>query len=340
VTARGLLGSAWGLAVAAAAGLGAQTTSALRPVATYSIVARDSVTGEIGVAVQSHWFSVGPIVAWAEAGVGAVATQSFIEPAYGPLGLELMRLGRGAPDALRALVSTDRDEAVRQVAMIDAQGRVAAHTGARAIQAAGHHTGAQYSVQANLMGRASVWPAMARAYETTPGDLADRLLAALEAAEREGGDIRGRQSAALVIVAGQSTGRPWADRRFDLRIEDHPDPIAELRRLVLLARAYRKLNEGDEWMTRNDLAQAMGAYREATTIVPDAATNGEAAFWTGITLAGAGREADALRYLRRAYAADRRWAELVGRLPASGLLPADTALAQRLVAGMKGGGRR
>jgi uncharacterized Ntn-hydrolase superfamily protein len=320
--------------------LGAQTTSALRPVATYSIVARDSVTGEIGVAVQSHWFSVGPIVAWAEAGVGAVATQSFIEPAYGPLGLELMRLGRGAPDALRALVSTDRDEAVRQVAMIDAQGRVAAHTGARAIQAAGHHVGAQYSVQANLMGRASVWPAMARAYETTPGDLADRLLAALEAAEREGGDIRGRQSAALVIVAGQSTGRAWADRRFDLRIEDHPDPIAELRRLVLLARAYRKLNEGDEWMTRNDLPKAMGAYREATTIVPDAATNGEAAFWTGITLAGAGREADALPYLRRAYAADRRWAELVGRLPASGLLPADTALARRLVAGMKGGGMR
>ncbi len=328
------------LAAGVAAPLGAQATSPLRPVATYSIVARDSVTGEIGVAVQSHWFSVGPIVAWAEAGVGAVATQSFIEPAYGPLGLELMRLGRGAPDALRALVSTDRDEAVRQVAMIDAQGRVAAHTGARAIVAAGHHVGAQYSVQANLMDKATVWPAMARAYETASGDLADRLLAALDAAEREGGDIRGRQSAALVIVGGQGTGRPWADRRFDLRIEDHPDPVTELRRLVRLARAYRKLNEGDEWMTKNDLPQAMAAYREATTVVPDAATNGEAAFWTGVTLAGAGREADALPFLRRAYTAERRWAELVGRLPASGLLPADTALVRRLVSGMKAGGVR
>jgi len=327
-------------AAGAAAPLAAQATSPLRPVATYSIVARDSVTGEIGVAVQSHWFSVGPIVAWAEAGVGGVATQSFIEPAYGPLGLELMRLGRGAPDALRALVSTDRDEAVRQVAMIDAQGRVAAHTGARAIVAAGHHVGAQYSVQANLMNKASVWPAMARAYETASGDLAERLLAALDAAEREGGDIRGRQSAALVIVAGQSTGRPWVDRRFDLRIEDHPDPVTELRRLVRLARAYRKLNEGDEWMTKNDLPKAMAAYREATTVVPDAATNGEAAFWTGVTLAGAGREADALPFLRRAYTADRRWAELVGRLPASGLLPADTALVRRLVSGMKAGGVR
>jgi len=332
----------WWVALGAAAGapLGAQATSPLRPVATYSIVARDSVTGEIGVAVQSHWFSVGPIVAWAEAGVGGVATQSFIEPAYGPLGLELMRLGRAAPDALRALVSTDRDEAVRQVAMIDAQGRVAAHTGARAIVAAGHHVGAQYSVQANLMDKASVWPAMARAYETASGDLAERLLAALDAAEREGGDIRGRQSAALVVVAGQGTGRPWADRRFDLRIEDHPDPVTELRRLVRLARAYRKLNEGDEWMTKNDLPKAMAAYREATTVVPDAATNGEAAFWTGITLAGAGREADALPFLRRAYTADRRWAELVGRLPASGLLPADTALVRRLVSGMKAGGVR
>ncbi|MGH7674116.1 MAG: DUF1028 domain-containing protein [Gemmatimonadales bacterium] len=328
------------VAMVATTGLDAQGPPTRRPVATYSIVARDSVTGEIGVAVQSHWFSVGPIVAWAEAGVGGVATQSFIEPAYGPLGLDLMRLGRAAPEALRALVSTDRDEAVRQVAMIDAQGRVAAHTGARAIQAAGHHVGAQYSVQANLMGKASVWPAMARAFETAPGDLADRLLAALEAAEREGGDIRGRQSAALVVVSGQSTGRPWVDRRFDLRIEDHPDPVGELRRLVRLARAYRKLNEGDEWMTKNDLPKAMDAYREATGIVPDAATNGEAAFWTGITLAGAGREADALPYLRRAYATERRWADLVGRLPASGLLPADTALVRRLVSGMKGAGGR
>src|ERR1700741_114372 len=184
----------------------------LRPVATYSIVARDSATGEIGVAVQSHWFSVGTAVPWAEAGVGAVATQSFTEASYGPLGLELMRLGRSGPEALRALVSTDADSAVRQVAMIDARGRVAAWTGGRNIRAAGNHVGHGYSTQANLMDSPPVWDAMARPYEGAHGDRAERLLQALEAAQAAGGDIRGRQSAAIIVVAGTSTGRPWADR--------------------------------------------------------------------------------------------------------------------------------
>jgi uncharacterized Ntn-hydrolase superfamily protein len=307
----------------------------LRPVATYSIVARDSATGEIGVAVQSHWFSVGSLVTWAEAGVGAVATQSFVDPRYGPLGLELMRLGRSAPEALRALVGSDADSAVRQVAMVDAQGRIAAFTGGRAIRAAGHHTGTQYSVQANLMEKPSVWPAMARAFESTRGDLAERLLAALEAAEREGGDIRGRQSAAILVVGPTNTGRPWTDRRFDLRVEDHPNPVAELRRLVTLARVYQKLNEGDEWVTKNDMPKAVQAYGAATSLLPDAATNGEAVFWTGISLVGAKRVDDALPYLRRAHAADARWAELVNRLPEVGLLPNDPALVRRLVMEMK-----
>ena len=307
----------------------------LRPVATYSIVARDSVTGEMGVAVQSHWFSVGALVPWAEAGVGAVATQSFVDPRYGPLGIELMRLGRSAPEALRALVGSDADSAVRQVAMIDAQGRVAAFTGRRAIRAAGQHVGAQYSVQANLMEKPTVWPAMARAFESTRGDLAERLLAALEAAEREGGDIRGRQSAAILIVAPTSTGRPWSDRKFDLRVEDHPAPLTELRRLVTLARVYQKLNEGDEWVTKNDMPKAVQAYGAATSILPDAATNGEAVFWTGISLASAKRVDDAIPYLRRAHAADVRWSELVTRLPEVGLLPNDTALVRRLVTEMK-----
>ena len=308
-----------------------------RPVATYSIVARDPATGQLGVAVQSHWFSVGALVPWAEAGVGAVATQSFVEVSYGPLGLELMRLGRTAPDALLALVSTDADSTVRQVAMVDASGRVAAHTGSRAIHAAGHHVGAEFSVQANLMEKATVWPAMAEAYENTEGDLAERLLAALEAAQREGGDIRGKQSAALLIVSGTNTGRPWVDRIFDLRIEDHPTPVAELRRLVTLARAYHKLNEGDEWMTKNDIAHAMEAYRAATSLVPDEATNGEAAFWTGITLVGAERVDDAIPYLVRAYRMDQRWADLVPRLSAAGLLTSDQALVQRLVTAMRSG---
>ena len=317
--------------------LAAQTLSERRPVATYSIVARDSATGQMGVAVQSHWFSVGAIVPWAEAGVGAVATQSFVEPSYGPLGLELMRLGRSAPQALAALISTDEGAAVRQVAMVDAQGRVAAHTGAKNIQAAGNHTGAQYSVQANLMENPTVWTAMAHAYETAEGDLADRLLAALEAAQGEGGDIRGRQSAAIIVVSATSTGRPWMDRIFDLRVEDNPRPVAELRRLVTLQRAYRKLNEGDGLVTAGKTDQAMEAYQAAMEMVPDSAINGEAAFWVGITLASIDREADAIPYLRRAYAQSHNWAELVPRLPASDLLPDDQTLVRRLVAGMKHG---
>jgi uncharacterized Ntn-hydrolase superfamily protein len=308
---------------------------ARRPVATYSIVARDSVTGEIGVAVQSHWFSVGSIVTWAEAGVGAVATQSFVEPAYGPLGLDLMRMGRTADEALTALISTDKDKNVRQVAMIDANGNVASHTGSLCIYAAGNQVGKQYSVQANLMDKNTVWPAMAKAYETSKGDLAERLLAALEAAEAEGGDIRGKQSAAIIVVGPHNTGKQWNDRIFDLRVEDHPNPVAELRRLVKLQRAYRKLNEGDEWVTKKDIDKAMEAYTAATNIVTDAETNGEAPFWVGATLADVGKVDEAIPYLKRAYLQDKRWAELIPRLPASHLLKDDPALIKKLVAEMK-----
>lgn len=306
-----------------------------RPVATYSIVARDSTTGQLGVAVQSHWFSVGPIVPWAEPGVGAVATQSLVDPAYGPLGLDLMRMGRTAPEALKALVSTDEGADVRQVAMVDAKGNVAAHTGKRAIFAAGHQTGAQYSVQANIMEKPTVWAAMGAAYEAAKGDLADRLLAALEAAEAEGGDLRGRQSAAILIVSSKNTHEPWVDRLFDLRVEDHPNPVAELRRLVTLQRAYLKLYEGDEWVGKGDIEKALAAYRQALEIVPDKATNGEAAFWVGVTLADTGDPEQAIPYLARAYQQDKRWAELLPRLPASKLLPDDPALIDRLVRGMK-----
>ena len=306
-----------------------------RPVATYSIVARDSTTGQLGVAVQSHWFSVGPIVPWAEPGVGAVATQSLVDPAYGPLGLNLMRMGRTAPEALKALVSTDEGADVRQVAMVDAKGNVAAHTGKRAIFAAGHQLGAQYSVQANIMEKPTVWAAMGAAYEAAKGDLAERLLAALEAAEAEGGDLRGRQSAAILIVSSKNTHEPWVDRLFDLRVEDHPNPVAELRRLVTLQRAYLKLYEGDEWVVKGDIEKALAAYRQALEIVPDEATNGEAAFWVGVTLADTGDPEQAIPYLARAYQQDKRWAELLPRLPASQLLPDDPALIDRLVQGMK-----
>ncbi len=305
-----------------------------RPVATYSIVARCPETGQMGVAVQSHWFSVGPIVPWAEAGVGAIATQSFVDPGYGPLGLELMRGGRTASQALEALISTDTNRAVRQVAMVDAQGDVGVHTGKSCIKAAGHVQRNQYSVQANLMENSTVWEAMAEAFEKADGDLAERMLAALDAAEREGGDIRGKQSAAILIVSPVNTGRPWADRLFDLRVEDHTEPVQELRRLVQLQRAYLKMNEGDEWVTKGDLDAALDAYQEACEMVPDEATNGEAAFWVGVTLADNGKIGDAIPYLQRAYHQDVRWAALVRRLPASGLLPTNDDLVKKLVAEM------
>ncbi|MXZ08548.1 MAG: DUF1028 domain-containing protein [Gemmatimonadetes bacterium] len=317
--------------------LQAEEEMSRRPVATYSIVARDSTTGQLGVAVQSHFFSVGPIVPWAEPGVGAVATQSLVDPAYGPLGLDLMRMGRTAPEALKALVSADKDAEVRQVAMVDAHGNVAAHTGKRAIYAAGHQTGTQYSVQANLMEKPTVWAAMSKAYESSTGDLAERMLAALEAAEAEGGDIRGRQSAAILIVGPKNTNRPWTwgDRLFELRVEDHPNPVVELRRLVTLQRAYLKLNEGDEWLGKGDIEKALVAYRTATEIVPDKATNGEATFWVGVTLAEKGKPDQAISFLARAYKQNKRWAEILSRLPASELLPDDPDLINRLVQGMK-----
>ncbi|MEN8173387.1 MAG: DUF1028 domain-containing protein [Chloroflexota bacterium] len=305
-----------------------------RPVATYSIVARDEGTGQMGVAVQSHWFSVGAIVPWAEAGVGAVATQSFVEAAYGPLGLTLMAAGRSASEALAALVSTDEDEAVRQVAMVDANGHAAVHTGDKAIWAAGHYLGDGFSVQANLMENEFVWGAMASAYEKTEGDLAERLLAALEAAEGEGGDIRGKQSAALLVVSPESSGKPWDDRIFDLRVEDHPEPVPELRRLVKLKRAYIKLNEGDALLAKNDHKGALGCYQEALTIVPDSATNGEVPFWVGVTLVSIKKMDQAEPYLKRAYRQDERWAKVILRLPAAGLLPDDKALIDSVITAM------
>lgn len=305
---------------------------AKRPTHTYSIVARDPSTGELGVAVQSHWFSVGALVTWAEAGVGAVATQSFVDPAYGPLGLQLMRAGKSAPEALKALLAADEGRDVRQVAMVDAQGRVAVHTGKKCIAAAGHIVAPHYSVQANLMGKDTVWAAMSRAFESATGDLTERLLAALEAAEREGGDIRGRQSAAILVVRGQSTGRPWADRVVDLRVEDHPDPVGELRRLVGVHRAYQHMNAGDLCAEKKDWDCAAREYGAAEKMLPEMA---EFVFWHAATLAANGRAEEALPLFRKVFAAEPRWAELVDRLPASELLPNDPQLLARIKAQKK-----
>jgi uncharacterized Ntn-hydrolase superfamily protein len=296
---------------------------------TYSIVARDPATGNFGVAVQSHWFQVGPTVPWVEAGVGAVATQSFVRIDYGPLGLSLMRAGKSAEEALQSLLATDPQKDVRQVAMVDRQGNVAGWTGAKCIQAAGNQSGKGYSVQANLMDKPTVWPAMAKAYEAATGDFADRLLAALEAAEREGGDIRGRQSAALIIVRGESTGRPWDDRLVDLRVDDNAAPLVELRRLLDLHRAYDEMNQGDDAAAKEQWNDAVEHYSRATRMAPQIA---ELPFWSAVTLFMAGKEDEALPIFRQVFAKEERWARLVPRLPASGLLPNDDAKIARILA--------
>lgn len=300
----------------------------VRPVHTFSIVARDPATGELGVAVQSHWFSVGPIVAWAEAGVGAVATQSFVDPSYGKNGLDLMRAGKSAPETLKELLEKDEAREVRQVAMIDAQGRVEAWTGKNDIQAAGHIVGKNFSVQANLMLNDKIWPAMARAFENTKGDLADRMLAALDAAQAAGGDIRGRQSAALIVVTGKPTGQAWKDRTFDLRVDDSPQPLLELRRLVKLQRAYNHMNAGDLAVEKKDNEAALREYGAAEKLVPN---NAEMIYWHAVALVNMGRVDESLPLFRRVFAMDRNWITLTPRLPKSGLLPDDPKLIQKIV---------
>ena len=298
---------------------------------TYSIVARDAQTGQLGVAVQSHYFSVGPVVPWATAGVGAVATQAMVEPAYGPGGLRLMATGRSAPEALAELVTADHGSAVRQVAMVDAHGAVAAHTGRKCIPAAGHVTGHGHSCQANMMLNDTVWAAMDAAYVGAHGELAARLLAALLAAEAEGGDIRGRQSAAMLVVAGAGTGKPWptGDVAVDLRVEDHPDPLGELGRLLDLQRAYDHAEEFDRREEAGDTEGAWEAIRAAERLAPD---NVELRFWKAVTLATKGREDEARAILVEVYRDAADWAELLRRLPGAGLAPDDPGLIARLTA--------
>lgn len=295
---------------------------------TFSIVARDPLTGQMGVAVQSHWFSTGSIVTWAEPGVGAIATQSMVEVSYGPLGLNGLRDGNAPGEVLSQLLKADENREVRQVAMVDAKGRVAVHTGNHCIAEAGHLSGNQFSVQANMMLKNTVWPAMAVAYESAQGDLADRLLAALDAAQAEGGDIRGKQSAAMLVVNGKRSDTPWAGILVDLRVEDHPEPLLELRRLLSVQRAYESMNRGDALLSEGKVEEAFEAYDRGAKLAPHLV---ELPFWQAVTLADTGRVEESLPIFKGVFEEDPNWALLLQRLPAAGLLKADASLMKRIL---------
>jgi uncharacterized Ntn-hydrolase superfamily protein len=290
---------------------------------TYSIVALDPTTGELGAAVQSHWFSVGSLCTWAWPGIGAVATQSVVEPAHGPHALDRIAAGASAHDALTELIEADPLGAVRQVGVVDAAGNAAVHTGADCIPCAGDALGVHWSCQANMMARDTVPAAMSAAFEHAEGDLADRLMAALQAAEGEGGDVRGRQSAAMIVVP--SEGERWRTR-VDLRVEDHKDPLGELRRLLSLQRAYELAGQGDELMASDKAVEAGALYRRAAALAPD---SDELLFWAGLALAQSGDLDAGVDAVRRAIAVHPGWATLLERLSPE-FAPAGEQLRQAL----------
>ena len=285
---------------------------------TYSIVARDAKTGEMAVAVQSHWFSVGTVVSWGEAGVGVVATQSFSNISFGIRGLDLLKDGKSPLEALDALISADEGREFRQLAILDKEGRVATHTGKSCIDYAGHANGENFSVQANMMLNDKVVPAMEKAWnENAEMFLAERMVAVLKAAQDAGGDIRGKQSAALLIVAAEATNEPWNDRRLDLRVDDSDNPIKEMERLLKVFRAYEHMNQGDLYVEKNEMKNAMDEYNAAMKMFPE---NLEMQYWTAISLANDKQIERASELLQNIYSKGKNWRELTRRLPKVGLL--------------------
>ena len=296
---------------------------------TFSIVARDSVTGEMAVGVQSHWFSVGPLVAWGKSGVGVVATQSFVNPAYGPNGLKLMEEGKSASQALESLIAEDDGEEYRQVAFLDSSGRTAAHTGTSCVESAFHYTGKNYSVQANMMLNDKVVPAMKAAFlEHSKLPLAERFEKFLQAAQNEGGDIRGKQSAALIVVGGNKVENSWEDKKIDLRVDDNAEPLVELERLLNVARAYEFMNKGDLAMEAEDVDEALKQYGNAEKLFPN---NLEMKYWKAVALANSKRFEEAIPLFKAIFEADENWRTMTLRLPASGLLDVTDAELDKIV---------
>ncbi len=308
----------------------AQVFSAKEPlVHTYSIVARDEKTGEMAIGVQSHWFSVGTAVPWAEAGVGAVATQSFTDKSYGPKALALLKKGFTPQQAMDSLTAADPGREVRQVAIIDSKGNVAAHTGKNCIQFARHIKGSNFSVQSNMMLGAQVCEYMEQSFDQTTGKpLAERVLLALEAAQKTGGDIRGMQAAAIVVVPGTTT-ESWNNKSVDLRVDDSPKPLQELRRLYNVHLAYEHMNRGDLAVEKNDMVKAMNEYNAAMKLFP---ANLEMQYWTAITLANNKQLSKALPMLKSIFTKDKNWKELTRRLPPVGLLTVSSVDLNKILA--------
>jgi uncharacterized Ntn-hydrolase superfamily protein len=300
----------------------------LGPVNTYSIVAIDKKSGEMGVAVQSHWFSVGSVVTWAEAGVGVVATQAFVEVSYGPLGLALMKGGKTPQQALKSLLATDPRPEVRQLAMLDTRGRVAAHTGRKCLPEAGHITGRGFSAQGNIMRSRRVWKAMASTFRKSKGSLAERLLVSLESAERAGGDLRGRQSAALLVVKVKGDSMPWQSKVVDIRVEDNPQPLVELRRLLRIHQAFVHANNGDVMMEKGDVKKALEEYKRSAELSPE---NPELRFWQAVTMLNHGEIREGKLLLKSVFKANRDMKTLLKSLPPVGLLKVDKETLRELL---------
>ena len=284
---------------------------------TFSIVAIDKEAGEMGVAVQSHWFSVGSIVAWAEPGVGAIATQSLVNVSFGPRGLELLKSGKMPQEVIQELLNSDDGKAFRQVSIINTNGDVSTHTGEKCIANASHITGDGYSVQANMMLNDKVVPAMSEAFKNSTGPLAERMIEALKAAQKAGGDIRGQQAASLLIVKTKSTGKIWEDRLIDLRVEDHPEAVNEIARLLKVFRAYEHMNNGDLAIEKNNEEMALQEYHAAQEMFPD---NLEMQYWTAVSLANIGKIDDALDIFKTVFRTDRNWHTLTSRIVENGML--------------------
>ena len=285
---------------------------------TYSIVAKDANTGEMAVGVQSHWFSVGTLVSWGKSGVGVVATQSFVNPSYGPKGIELMENGVSAEEALKNLTDKDEGRDFRQAAMLDVNGSVNAFTGEKCIESAGHFVGENFSVQANMMLNDEVIPAMKKAFQDNSNlPLAERIIKVFEAAESVGGDIRGKQSAALIVVGAEKTSNVWEDKKIDLRVDDSSNPIKEIKRLLKVHRAYDHMNKGDLAIEENDMDNALSEYGKAQVLFPE---NHEMSFWKAIALLNNGKKEAARPILKKVFKENPNWKKLIYRLPKSGLI--------------------